>query len=79
MRIKRLELDGSTIYINLLGNIDEGFAGLVIESLVDAYRALGGAPSLVEVYVYESSELRDRCIRERATGLGVVALGLYDV
>lgn len=79
MRIKRLELDGSTIYINLLGNIDEGFAGLVTESLVNAYRALGGAPSLVEVYVYESSELRDRCIKERAAWLGVIALGFYDV
>jgi hypothetical protein len=75
----RVDLPRGVLYVNVVGSVSREFVELVLELIVGAYRVLESSPELLELYIYESSEVKRRVLLSEALELGISVLGDYPV
>lgn len=67
------------MYVEVLGRVPRDFVDSVNRAVREFYSLIGREPELLEVYVYESTELKLRELLREATELGVAVVGDYPV
>jgi hypothetical protein len=72
-------MGGKVVYFHVFGAIDRVFLDRVIEILSTAYRDLGETPDYLEVYVYESTLVKQEVLIREAIKMGVPLIGDYPV
>lgn len=77
--LTRITLNSGVLYVNIVGSVNRIFVDKVISTLVEAYSVLGESPELVELYIYESSDIERRALLSEAVELGISVLGEYPV
>jgi hypothetical protein len=78
-KIIRVNIGGKAVYFHVLGAIDREFLDRVVEILSTAYRDLGETPDYLEVYVYESTLVKQEKLIREAIKIGVPLIGDYPV
>jgi hypothetical protein len=77
--IRKISLNGGVLYVNVVGSVNNVFVDRVISMLIEAYRVLGEIPELVELYIYEFSDVKRNVLLGEALELGISVLGDYPV
>ena len=78
-KIIRVNIGGKVVYFHVFGAIDRGFLDRIIEILSTAYRDLGETPDYLEVYVYESTLVKQEKLIREAIDTGVPLIGDYPI
>jgi hypothetical protein len=78
-KIIRVDIGGKVVFFHALGGIDGEFLDRLIEILSTAYSDLGEAPDYLEVYVYESTLVKQEKMIREAIKTGVPLIGDYPV
>jgi hypothetical protein len=74
-----IRIGSTALHLSVVGRVPQDFASMVLGELVDVYRLFGEGPELVEVYIYESSELMHSYMFSEAVELGVSVIGQHIV
>jgi hypothetical protein len=74
-----IRIGSTALHLSVVGRVPQDFASMVLGELVDVYRLFGEGPELVEVYIYESSELMHSYMFSEAVELGVSVVGQHIV
>ncbi len=65
--------------MNVIGSVNRVFIDKAVSTLVEAYSVLGKNPEIVELHIYESSDIKRRALLGEAVELGISVLGDYPV
>jgi hypothetical protein len=74
-----IRIGSTALHLSVVGRVPQDFASMVLSELVNVYRLFGEGPELVEVYIYESSELMHSYMFSEAVELGVSVFGQHVV
>jgi hypothetical protein len=77
--VLKLGFPWGVLYVNVVGSVEEWFIDLVIDLVKEIYSVLGSGPELLEIYIYESSEIKRRVLASEAQRLGISVIGDYPV
>lgn len=67
------------IYLEVYGRVPKDFSEFVYKVIKDTYERLARAPILLEVYIYEYTDIKLKMLLEEAVKIGVVVTGDYPI